>query len=423
MPAVRPSERDRTPRLAWILWAVGICAYITAVLHRTSFGVAGIEAAGRFDTTASVLSTFTVLQVLVYASCQVPVGLLLDRFGPRAMITAGALLMAAGQLLLAFATDVGTAIAARVLVGAGDAATFISVLSLASGWFPLRQIPLVTQLTGLLGQAGQVLSAVPLVALLHGPGWSAAYGSAAALGALVAVLSLAVLRDPPRAAAVPTLAQTRTNLAAAWRNPGTRLGFWTHFTTQFAANTFALMWGYPYLVSAQGLSPGAAGTLLIVFVLANVASGPVIGRWLGTHPTHHLRVTAGIIWTIIAAWTAVLALPGHAPLWLLTLLVTVTAVGGPASMAAFDHARAHNPPARLGTATGIVNAGGFTAALITILAMGVILDLAAPAASAFTPEAFRLAWLAQYPLWLLGLWQMHRTHRTVRRFAQVPRPR
>ncbi|WP_106399861.1 MFS transporter [Actinocorallia populi] len=423
MPAVLPSERTRAPRLAWILWAVGICAYITAVLHRTSFGVAGIEAAERFGTNASMLSTFTVLQVLVYAACQIPVGLLLDRFGPRVMITAGGLLMAAGQLLLAFAPDVGTAIGARVLVGAGDAATFISVLSLASGWFPVRQVPLITQLTGLLGQGGQVISALPLVALLHGPGWSAAYGSAAALGVLVAVLCLAVLRDPPRTAAAPTLGQTRANLADAWRNPGTRLGLWTHFATQFAANTFALMWGYPYLVSAQGLSPTAAGTLLIIFVLANIASGPVIGRWLSTHPAHHLRVTAGVIWAIILTWTAVLALPDRAPLWLLTALVIVTAVGGPASMAAFDHARTHNPPARLGTATGIVNAGGFTAALIAILAMGVILDLAGGSGGTFTPEAFRLAWLAQYPLWFLGLWQMHRAHRTVRRFAQVPGPR
>jgi len=423
MPTVLSPERTRASRLAWTLWAVGICAYVTAVLHRTSFGVAGIEAAERFQTTASVLSAFTVLQVLVYAACQIPVGLLLDRFGPRAMITGGGLLMAAGQFLLAFAPDVGTAIAARVLVGAGDAATFISVLSLAAGWFPARQIPLVTQLTGLLGQLGQILSALPLVALLHGPGWSTAYGSAAALGVLVAVLSLAVLRDPPRTAAAPTLRQTRDNLVEAWRNPGTRLGLWTHFTTQFPANTFALMWGYPYLVSAQGLSPTTAGTLLIVFVAANLAAGPVLGRWLGAHPTHHLRVTVGVVGTIIAFWTIVLALPGRSPLWLLTLLVITTSIGGPASMASFDHARAHNPPHRLGTATGIVNAGGFTAALTAILAMGVILDLASPAASAFTPEAFRLAWLAQYPLWLLGLRQILHYHRSVRRFAQAPQPR
>ena len=76
--------------------------------------------------------------------------------------------MAAGQLVLAVATDVPTAIAARVLVGAGDAMTFISVLRMIGAWFPGRTVPVVTQLTGILGQLGQVLAAAPLVALLHG---------------------------------------------------------------------------------------------------------------------------------------------------------------------------------------------------------------------------------------------------------------
>ncbi|WP_242614615.1 MFS transporter, partial [Actinomadura roseirufa] len=186
--------------IAWILWSVGVLAYVAAVLHRTSFGVAGLDAVHRFDASAGMLASFTVLQLLVYAALQIPVGLLLDRIGPRWTISGGALLMAAGQALMAAATGVGTAVAARVLVGAGDAMTFISVLAIVGAWFPGRRIPVVTQLTGLLGQLGQVLSAVPLVALLHGPGWGTAFGSAAALGALVGVLALAVLRDAPGAA-------------------------------------------------------------------------------------------------------------------------------------------------------------------------------------------------------------------------------
>ena len=61
----------------------------------------------------------------------------------------------------------------------GDAMTFISVLRLVAAWFAPRQVPLVTQLTGMVGQGGQILSAIPLVALLHGPGWTPAFLSAA----------------------------------------------------------------------------------------------------------------------------------------------------------------------------------------------------------------------------------------------------
>ena len=150
----------------WIVWATGLLAYIVAVLDRTTLGVSGLDAADRFSASPSLLSTFVVLQVIVYAAAQVPAGLLLDRFGSKALIMAGAALMASGQLVLAFTESLPTAIAARAVVGLGDAVTFISVLRLVPHWFTPRQVPLVTQLTGICGQLGQVLSAVPFLALL-----------------------------------------------------------------------------------------------------------------------------------------------------------------------------------------------------------------------------------------------------------------
>ncbi len=68
----------------WIVWATGLLAYIVAVLNRTTLGVSGLEAADRFHASPpSVLSTFVVLQVIVYAGAQVPAGVLLDRFGSK----------------------------------------------------------------------------------------------------------------------------------------------------------------------------------------------------------------------------------------------------------------------------------------------------------------------------------------------------
>src|SRR6185295_8847124 len=131
---------------------------------RTSLAVAASAATERFHIGASMLSTFVVLQLLVYAGMQIPVGLLVDRFGPRVVLVTGGLVMASGQALLAVAHEPATAIVARVLVGAGDALTFISVLRLIPAWFPGKRVPLVTQLTGLIGQVGQIGSTFPLSA-------------------------------------------------------------------------------------------------------------------------------------------------------------------------------------------------------------------------------------------------------------------
>ncbi|WP_433474028.1 MFS transporter [Spirillospora sp. CA-142024] len=385
-----------------------------AVLHRTSFGVVGLDAVHRFDASAGILASFTVLQLLVYAGLQIPVGLLLDRVGPRWMVAGGALLMAAGQALMAVSTDVGTAVAARVLVGAGDAMTFISVLGIVATWFPGRYVPVVTQLTGQLGQLGQVLSAIPLVALLHGPGWGTAFGSAAALGVLMAVLAVAFLRNGPGRADVPSLRETGTNLTEAWRHPGTRLGLWSHFVTQFSSNTFALMWGYPYLVSGQGMRPSAASTLLTLFVLVNVVSGPFIGRLVARYPLRRSWLVLGIVALNVSAWTVVLAWPPPAPSWLLVLLVLCVAPGGPGSMIGFDYARTFNPPGRQGTATGIVNVGGFCASLVTILLIGLVLDALSPPGE-FTPGAFRAAWTVQIGIWVIGVAGVLRTRALARR--------
>src|SRR5688500_16342036 len=164
-PVLRPSAR------AYVVWLVALVAYAVAVFHRASLGVAGVDAQERFSAGASAVSVLLVLQLAVYAALQVPVGVALDRFGSRRMILAGAVTMAAGQLALALAADLPTAMAARALVGAGDAMTFISVLRVIALWFPGRTVPLFTQLTGILGQFGSIVAAYPLVTLLHGIGW------------------------------------------------------------------------------------------------------------------------------------------------------------------------------------------------------------------------------------------------------------
>jgi MFS family permease len=179
-----------------------------------------------------VLSTFVVLQVVVYAAAQVPAGVLLDRYGSKVLILAGGTLMASGQLTLALCESLPAAIGARAVLGLGDALTFISVLRLVPHWFAPRQVPLVTQLTGICGQLGQVLSAVPFIAVLSAWGWTVAYASVAALGVLAIVLTMAVVKNTPNGNVVDpetaSVAETLARIKTVWLRPGTRLGYFTH---------------------------------------------------------------------------------------------------------------------------------------------------------------------------------------------------
>ncbi|MGY1643897.1 nitrate/nitrite transporter [Geodermatophilus sp. SYSU D00703] len=410
--AARPTAR------AYTVWLVALAAYAVAVFHRASLGVAGVEAQERFSAGASAISLFLVLQLVVYAGMQVPVGVALDRFGSRRLVLAGALTMAAGQALLAVAGDVPTAVAARVLVGAGDAMTFVSVLRVIHFWFPGRTVPLITQLTGMLGQFGQIVAAYPLVALLHSTSWQSTFLGAAAVGVLVAALVVVALRDaPPGTVLNPPagLAEVRRSLALTWREPGTRIGLYTHLVTQFSGTVFALLWGYPFLVVGEGRSPETAAGLLTLLVVVGILVGPLLGRLCGRWPLRRSTLVFGILVLTAATWTVVLLWPGRAPLPLLVLLVVVLGTNGPGSMIGFDFARTWNPAERQGSASGVVNVGGFLASLLTILAVGAVLDLLTPGASTdYSLDAFRAAFSVQYVFWAIGFVGVLRHRRQLR---------
>lgn len=423
MPPRRGHNGGVTAPRAWLIWTIGVFAYLVAVSQRTSFGVVGLEATERFHASASAISFFTVLQLLVYAGLQIPVGVLVDRFGSRAMIAGGAVLMGLGQLQLAFADSIPGGVLGRVLVGAGDAMTFISVIRLIPLWFAPARVPLVTQLTGMSGQLGQLFSVVPFAVVLHAAGWTQAFLMLAGMSGLAVVLVLLFLLDVPPGTPRPQSQQglkaTGASLARAWRQPGTRLGMWSHFTIQFSGTVFAMTWGYPFLISGQGLDAGTVAALMALYVAAAMAVGPFIGRFVSRHPLRRSTMVLLIAGASAAAWAAVLLMPGRSPLWLLAGLVVVLAIGGPGSMIGFDFARTFNPAHRIGTATGIVNVGGFIAALVAIFLIGLVLDVLY--ASGFSNgtlyglEPFRIALCVQFLLIGIGVSATLASRRKVRR--------
>lgn len=411
-----PGDPPGGRRAAWV-WGIGIAVYFVAVIFRTSLGVAGLDAADRFHIDASALSTFSILQLLVYAGMQIPVGLLVDRLGTKKVLTLGVVLFTVGQLGFALSPSYGAALASRALLGCGDAMTFISVLRLGARWFPARRGPLITQVAALFGMAGNLVSTLVIARTLHSLGWTATFAGSAMAGVVVLVLMLLFLKDHPEGYEPPPVehagvSYVRKQIAAAWREPGTRLGLWVHFTTGFPAMFFLLLWGLPFLVEAQGLSRSTAGELLTLIVLSNMVIGLVYGQIIGRHHAARLPLVLGTVGTTTLLWAVTLAYPGdragHAPMWLLIVLCATLGACGPASMIGFDFARPANPPERQGTASGIVNMGGFVASMTTLLAVGVLLDA--------TGDNYRIAFSSIFVLEAVGITQILRLRaRAVRR--------
>lgn len=419
----QPSATSSAPllggRTAWIVLTVGQLAAIAAVVQRSSLGVAATAAFERFGITAATLGAFTMVQLLIYATLQIPVGVLLDRYGSKRLVLAGSLSIAAAQAVFAVSHSLPAAFAARVVLGIGDALTFIAVMRLIPAWFPPQRSGIITTATGQLFQIGFLVSVVAFGAVLAAAGWASAFLTSAALSLLVGVLVLLLLRDspsgrPPRVPLRQALAKAGQNVRASWAEPGTRLGFWQNFLTLFTPMMFGVMWGYPFLTIGQGLPASEARMLMSLMALAAVTLSPIIGLIMARHLFFQSLIAIGIIAVTMAVWTAVLLWPGPAPAWLLIALVTIIPAGGVAAIMTFDLARMFNPASRLGAAIGIVNVGGFGATLVSVIAIGFLLDLLTPAHStAYTLDAFRWAFAASYVLWPIGIAQLLRYRRRI----------
>ena len=300
----------------------------------------------------------------------------------------------------------------------GDAMTFVSVLRLVALWIPPARTPVVTQLTGVVGQLGALAAATPLVTLLRRFGWETSFLIASGTGIVLGVVMVLVVRDTPYVAPERTELKLRAVARAvrlSWREPGTRLGLWCHFTLPFSANLFTMIWGYPFLTRGEGLSSANASLLLSLMVLVSLITSPLLGVWLGRFPYSRSTLVLGVLAAIVTVWTVVLLWPGRAPMPVLVLVTAVTAVGSPGSMIGFDLARTFNPLERIGSATGIVNVGGFAASLVAVLGIGLVLDHVCPGGpSAYTLDGFQKAMAVQYAGWALGITMIVRYRRRTR---------
>jgi len=394
---------------SWVVFGGAVFAYVVGVTQRTSFGVLGVDATDRFDVTAATISTIAVVQIVVYAALQIPVGVLADRIGPRTLIVGGALIMALGQVVLAFAPAFGWAVVARILVGIGDAMTFVSVIRLLPNWFGGRVLPQLAQWVGMLGQLGQIIATVPFALLLHATSWQPALLIASSLSLLGAAVALALIRrgEPPAATSPVPVGGPFRQLGSTVRRPGTQLGFWVHLVGGTAPTVMALMWGYPFLTAGLGLAVPEAAGIFSLLVVGTVVAGPIIGYLMARFPLRRSNLVLVVATAIVGLWVAVIVWPGAPPIGLVAALYFAIGMGGPGSLVGFDVARTFNPSHALGSAAGIVNSGGFLGGFISVFFIGVLIDAAraagGPGADLYSLDAFRLGFLVPVGVIVIGV--------------------
>jgi MFS family permease len=398
--------------------AIFLSVYLLGLFHRTSLGVAGLEARERFGISPGQLSVFILLQLGVYSAMQIPAGILVDRFGSRRMLFAASTIMASSQIVFAIVPNYVGALAARGVLGVGDAMVFVSVLRFAAEHVSAARYPVVVAITATLGAVGNVAATLPLTLLLHHVGWTPTFLAAGLLSAAdAAVVWIFGPSDDSRVQIRRTKAQVAEGLRQilkgvkyAWSVPATKLGFWIHFSCTCLMAFLSVLWGQPFLVQEQHMSQNAAASVLSIQVVVQVISSLALGTLIARRPSMRTPLALFIAVSTVVLWALILLVGrGHTPDSVVIVMFAYTALGGPASMVGFAIARDYNDRHVVGTATGTINVAGWTACVIACLIMGFALSLTGTSAA-----DYRLGFAVALIVPALGITQILRWWRRTR---------
>ncbi len=191
-------------------WAVAALFYCYQYILRVLPGNIEPELRQEFHLTAHEFGTIGSYTIFAYALMQIPIGLLLDRWGLKKTLLSSLAICMLGAFGMAYADTLFALQMSRILIGLGSASAFMSALKIAADGLPLGRRGLLMGATLTLGTVGAIITGSCLVSLISLTGWRALTSSLGLLGILLMAATFLVL---PTA---PTLAQS--NLAIPWRD-------------------------------------------------------------------------------------------------------------------------------------------------------------------------------------------------------------
>lgn len=393
-------ERWR-PLLAWLLASLFFCY---AFVHRVSTSVMVDELMRDFAVGAAILGNLSAFYFYAYAALQVPVGLLMDRIGPRRLMTGAIMVAAAGSLLFASSDAIGGAYMGRLLIGAGVAFSWVGVLTVLTQWFPATRFALFMGMAQAIGMAGAILGQAPVAFAVDAVGWRSTMVAVAGIGFALALGIWLVVRDKPHAAA--SSESILGSLKVLLRNRETWLcaAFGLSMTAPMQA--FGALWGVPHFMTAYGMERSAAAGLLFFLFIGWAVGAPLAG-YLSDRIGRRKPVMA--VGALISAITflALIQVP-NLSLALVTILIVVHGIASATMVIGFASVREHNPPQMSSTAMGIVNVAVVGSGALFQPLIGLLLDLQwtgemVAGVRVYTTEAYRTAFGALTVAGVVGL--------------------
>lgn len=376
------------PAAARVIAALGV-TYVVSQFYRSSNAVIAPDLARDAGLSPEALGALTGAFFLAFAVAQIPVGVLLDRFGPRRTISALLGFAVIGSLVFAGAPSFAGMALGRALMGLGCAGVFMGAVVVGARWFPADRLATVSAVVLVVGGTGGLLSTTPLALVADAVGWRGAFVGMAAITAAVALLVLLAVRDAPPGH--PFHTRKPEKLGAILRGVREVL---VHrqlpfilvmsFVAYPVLATVITLWAGPYLHDVHGLDGVARGNVLLVMATAVIVGTACYGPLDRAFDTRKRVVVCAAL--AVVAILALLALIPRPALWQSVLLLTLLCLFGPYAVVVMAHGRSIFPEPIVGRAVTVVNFANFTGVAVMQMATGMIIG-AFPAEDGTAPEA------------------------------------
>ncbi|MBF0326357.1 MAG: MFS transporter [Alphaproteobacteria bacterium] len=360
--------------LPWAMWALGAGYYCYGFFQRVAPAVMVDQMMAEFQVGAAIAGMLSGLYFYTYAPMQIPIGLLLDRFGPRRMLAVFAAFSCVGSALFASADSVTAAYVGRGLVGVGAAVTWVGALKLASLWFPADRFAMITGLTLAMGMAGAVGAQAPLAAAVASVGWRGTMWGAAVVAGLLALVLALFVRDGPNgrrsAAGAPSLLDGLRRVLALGQT--WLLGLYS-LTMAAPMLSFAGLWGVPFLMQVHGTSRAEAAfttsAMLVSWGIGSPLTGWISDRMGRRKPALVAAAGLSLVFTIAALY-----LPGL-PMLVRQGLLCLLGMASSGFVLSFATGRENVPVWASGAALGVINTASMSSGAIFQPLIGWLLDL------------------------------------------------
>ena len=275
-------KKKLTPHLKWFIWILATLFYFYEFTLKISPSVMIPELMRSFGINASLMGILSALYLLAYAPMQLPVGILIDRYGLKLLLSLGSLVCGIGAICFSFANAIALAGFGRILIGMGSSFAFISMVYICSHWFPRKRRALLIGIANSISMLGASSGGGPLGAAIQTYGWRSTIAVIGLFGIALAILIYWVLSLDSRDSAVELETKKKNDSilsslkivssnGKSWINSIVAVCFYMT-TTGLAA-----LWGVPFVQQAYGVSAITAGFSMSMVFIGWLVGGPIMG--------------------------------------------------------------------------------------------------------------------------------------------------